>query len=338
MNRFSKKLSSTDIAKLAGVSQATVSRVLSGGSGVKPATREKVMEIVRQKGYRPNVFAQGMRTNHSATVGVAVSRITNPIVPEILEELTRQFALHDRRVIVWNTDEQGEESLIRAVGSGLIDGLVCTAASHQITALQAAQNVGLPIVSINRAIDLVQCDQVVSTNEESAREVAHYLIRCGKTRLGFVNGPLDRTTLADREAGFRAVLDHAGHPLEDKFYYQQDFHKQAFRQFGMDIGSSDARPQAIACGNDLIAIQILNGLRAVGCRVPEDIWVVGFDGIEMSGWDIIDLTTVQQPVDLMAKEAADLLLEQISGTRMKPKVRRFRSELVIRGSTDNMGR
>lgn len=335
MNKSSKKLSSTDIARLAGVSQATVSRVLSGAGGVKPATRQKVMEIVQQKGYRPNVFAQGMRTNHSATVGVAVSRITNPIVPEILEELSRQFALHDRRVIVWNTDEQGEDSLIRAVGSGLIDGLVFTAASHQIAALKAAQNVGLPTVSINRAVDRVQCDQVVSTNEESAQEVARYLIRCGKTRLGFVNGPLDRTTLADREAGFRTALEDAGYPLDPRFYYQQEFRKHAFRQLGMDIGSSSVRPDALACGNDLIAIQILNGLKAVGCRVPEDLWIVGFDGIEMSGWDIIDLTTVQQPVDLMAKEAADLLLEQISGTRTVPKTRRFRSELVVRGSTDN---
>ena len=336
MNKSSKKLRSTDIAKLAGVSQATVSRVLSGTGGVKPATRDKVMEIVQQKGYRPNVFAQGMRTNHSATVGVAVSRITNPIVPEILEELSRQFAFHDRRVIVWNTDEQGEDSLIRAVGSGLIDGLVFTAASHQIAALKAAQDVGLPTVSINRAVDRVQCDQVVSTNEESAQDVARYLLKCGKTRLGFVNGPLDRTTLADREKGFRTALDEAGHPLEPRFYYQQEFRKHAFRQLGMDIGSSTNRPDAIACGNDLIAIQILNGLKAVGCRVPEDLWVVGFDGIEMSGWDLIDLTTVQQPVDLMAKEAADLLLEQIAGARSLPKTRRFRSELIVRGSTDNM--
>ena len=335
MNTKPKKLNSIDIAKLAGVSQATVSRVLSGAAGVKPETREKVMRVINQQGYRPNVFAQGMRTNHSSTVGVAVSRITNPIVPEILEALSKQFAKHKRRVIVWNTDESGEESLISAVGSGLVDGVVFTAASHQADAVAAALDVGLPIVSINRATDEVSCDQVVSTNEQGAFEMATYLTACGKTRLAFINGPKDRTTLADREIGFRRGLAEAGLELDPDLYFQRAFDEHTFRQLGMDIGSRDDRPEAIACGNDLIAIQVLNGLKAVGCRVPEDIWIVGFDGIEMSAWDVIDLTTVQQPIELMAKEAATQLIERINGKLGAADILRYRTELQIRGSTAN---
>lgn len=336
MTTKKKRLNSMDIAALAGVSQATVSRVLSGAEGVKPATREKVMRVVKQQGYRPNAFAQGMRTNNASTVGVAVSRITNPIVPEILDELSRHFARNNRRVIVWNTDENGEESLIRAVGSGLVDGVVFTAASHQTDAVAAAVDVRLPIVSINRAIDDVPCDQVVSTNEDGARDVALYLSRCGKNRIAFVNGPKDRATLADRETGFLAGLGSVGLTLEPDLYFQRPFEPQVFRQLGMDIGTRADRPDAIACGNDLIAIQILNGLKAVGCRVPEDIWVIGFDGIEMSGWDIIDLTTVQQPIELMAKEAAQLLIDRIEGQRSDPEMLRYRTELKIRGTTANM--
>ncbi|KAJ56313.1 hypothetical protein ACMU_05035 [Actibacterium mucosum KCTC 23349] len=335
MNTKTKRLSSTDIARLAGVSQATVSRVLSGVDGVKPATREKVMAVVKQQGYRPNAFAQAMRTSLSSTVGVAVSRITNPIVPEILEELSRQFAANNRRVVVWNTDESGEESLIGSVESGMVDGVVFTAASHQTRAVQAALDAQIPIVSINRTVDGVDYDQVVSTNERGGEEVANYFVKCGKTRVAFVNGSLDRTTLVDREAGFRKGLEKAGLSLLPEFYFQRAFQENVFRQLGMDIGSSENRPQAIACGNDLIAIQVLNGLKAVGCRVPEDIWVVGFDGIEMSGWDIVDLTTVQQPIELMAKDAATMLMDRIAGRRGQTETRRYRSELVIRGSTGN---
>ncbi len=335
MNTKPKKLNSMDIAKLAGVSQATVSRVLSGGGSVKPATREKVLKIINQQGYRPNAFARGMRTQHASTVGVAVSRITNPIVPEILEELSRQFAGSNRRVIVWNTDECGEGSLIEAVGSGLVDGVVFTAASHQAEAVRAALDAGLPIVSINRAAEGVSCDQIVSTNEQSGRDVARYLIKHGKTRLAFVNGPLDRTTLSDREAGFRRGLAEEGLSLDPGFCFQSDFRTQAFRQHGMDIGTREDPPDAIACGNDLIAIHVLNGLKSVGCRVPDDIWVVGFDGIELSGWDIVDLTTVRQPIEMMANEAATLLMERIDGLQTAPELRQFHAELIVRGSTNN---
>jgi LacI family transcriptional regulator len=335
MNTKPKKISSVDIARIAGVSQATVSRVLSGADSVKASTREKILAVIDAHGYRPNVFAQGMRTNHSSTVGVAVSRITNPIVPELLEELSRQFNLKNRRVIVWNTDESGQESLIEAVGSGLVDGVVFTAASHQSQAVQAALDVGLPIVSINRAAEGVSCDQVVSNNEESGTRVAQYLANSGKKQLAFVNGPLDRTTLLDRERGFRQQLDKAGLALRPDFYFQSDFKDDTFRQFGMDIGTMCDRPDAIACGNDLIAIHVLNGLKAVGLRVPEDIWVVGFDGIQMAAWDIIDLTTMSQPVELMAQQAAKLLIARIAGEQVQTETRQFHAELVIRGSTNN---
>lgn len=335
MNTKSKKLSSTDIARLAGVSQATVSRVLSGAKSVKPETRDKVMHVIETQGYRPNVFAQGMRTNHSSTVGVAVSRVTNPIVPEILEELTRQFAAKNRRVIVWNTDENGEESLTRAVGSGLVDGVVFTAASHQTAAVQAALDVQLPIVSINRAVDKLEFDQFVSTNETGAFDLANYLIGCGKRHFAYVNGPKDRTVLADREAGFRRALQQADLSLDPSHCFQAEFEPQMLRQLGMDIGSMADRPEAIACGNDLIAIQILNGLKAVGCRVPEDMWVVGFDGIQMAAWDIVDLTTVQQPIELMAKDAALQLISKITGDTEPFRVFKYQTELKIRGSTAN---
>lgn len=333
MNTNAKKLSSVDIARLAGVSQATVSRVLSGAGKVKEATRQRVLKVIDEIGYRPNPFAQAMRTSQSRTVGVAVSRITNPIVPEILEALARNLTLHDRRLIVWNTDCEGQDGLVQAIETGTIDGVIFTAASHQVRAMKVALARNTPVVSINRYLEGAACDQVVSANFEGARRIARYLVAHGRKRIAFVNGPTDRTTLADREAGFRHELAEVGRDLPQALYVRSDFVNAAFRQAAIDMMALPEPPDAISCGNDLIAIGVLNGLRAAGLRVPHDVWVTGFDGIEMTGWDVIDLTTMRQPLGPMAADAARALINRIEGRYENPKVIEYQTEFVVRGST-----
>ncbi|WP_439155121.1 LacI family DNA-binding transcriptional regulator [Yoonia sp.] len=333
MNTYPKKLNSTDIARLAGVSQATVSRVLSGRDKVKEATRLRVLKVINESGYSPNPFAQAMRTSQSRTVGVAVSRITNPIVPEILEALAQNFTAFKRRLLVWNTDSEGEDGLIQAIRSGTIDGVIFTAASHQTKAIKVALEAQKPVVSFNRYLEGAACDQIVSSNFDGAAQIARYLVAQGRQRIGFINGPLDRTTLADREAGFRHALAVSGRDIPPQLYAQSDFEPEAFRQAAIDMMASDTPPDAIACGNDLIAIGTLNGLRSIGAKVPEDVWVTGFDGIEMTGWDVIDLTTMRQPIDVMAADAARALIDRIEGRYIQPKVVEYPTEFIVRGST-----
>lgn len=333
LNSYTKKLNSNDIAKLAGVSQATVSRVLSGRDKVKEATRLRVLKVIDEIGYSPNPFAQAMRTSQSHTVGVAVSRITNPIVPQILEALAENFTAFERRLVVWNTDSEGEDGLVQAIRSGTIDGVIFTAASHQTKAMKAALDAQMPVVSFNRYLAGAACDQIVSTNFEGAAQIARYLLSHGRNRIGFVNGPLDRTTLADREAGFRQALADTGRNIPPNLYAQSEFAPEAFRQAAIDLMASSTPPDAIACGNDLIAIGVLNGLKSIGVKVPQDVWVTGFDGIEMTGWDVIDLTTMRQPIDVMASDAARALIDRIEGRYIQPKVIEYRTEFIVRGST-----
>lgn len=333
MSRKSKNQSSIDIAKIAGVSQATVSRVLSGSPKVKSTTRDKVLRVMDDAGFRPNPFARAMRTQHSGTVGVAVSRITNPIVPEILEQLAVNISRKGRRMVVWNTDIEGEDGLIDAIRSRIFDGIIFTAASTQLKAMEATLDSHMPVVSINRASTSGACDQIVSTNKKGGRELACYLVACGRKNIAFVNGPLDRTTLTDREAGFREGLTELGRSIQDDLYKQREFLKNAFRQVAMDLVSLKTPPDAIACGNDLIAIQVLNGLKAAGCRVPEDIWVTGFDDIEMASWDVVSLTTMRQPLELMAADAVDAIIARIEGTSHSLRKIDYNTELIIRHST-----
>lgn len=338
MNTKSDNMSSTDIARRAGVSQATVSRVLSGNGYVSEKTRKKVEKLIQEMGYRPNPFARAMRTKQSGTVGVAVSRITNPIVPEILETLSQSFAAMDRRVVVWNTDAEGESGPIDAIRQGAVDGMVFTAASHQRACIQAALDEELPVVSFNRYLKDANCDQIVSTNFEGAREIAHYLVDNGRERIAFVNGPKDRTTLADREAGFRQGLNDRDRDLGERCYAAQSFEEGAFQAVITEMFDKGTPPDAIACGNDLIAFAVLNCLKVAGLRVPEDVWVTGFDGVAMASWPIIDLTTMRQPIEQMAADAAEALVRRIEGKSPSPKIIEYRAEFFPRGSTANVGR
>lgn len=323
----------TDIARLAGVSQATVSRVLSGSTQISEPTRRKVMRVVREVGYTPNAFAQAMRTRQSRTIGVAVSRVTNPVVPEILEALGTRLTGLGRRMVVWNTDCEGEAGVIEAVRQGTVDGVVFTAASHQRTSVQVALDRDLPTVLFNRPLEGLPCDQVVSGNRDGAAALGRYLLSGGRRKIAYVSGPLDRTTLAARAHGFREALEHAGQSLWLSCDGDLVFDHHRFRATAMRLIEGPDRCDAIACGNDVIAFAVLNGLAAAGAKVPDDVWVVGFDGVAMSGWDVFDLTTMRQPWDVMADDAVGVLIDRIEGRRTAPRTIQARAELVVRGST-----
>ncbi|MEO1723788.1 MAG: LacI family DNA-binding transcriptional regulator [Pseudomonadota bacterium] len=335
MSGTRRGLSSKDIARLAGVSQATVSRVLSGSARISEATRAKVMRVVEDVGYTPNAIAQAMRTRQSRTVGVAVSRVTNPVVPEILEAFGARLSALGRRMVVWNTDSEGEAAVIEAIRQGTVDGVVFTAASHQRTAIDEARARRLPLTLFNRPLPEVDCDQIVSDNRNGARTLARYLLSGGRRRIAYLSGPLDRTTLLERDRGFSDALAEAEQPLWQHCGAEKVFDQQRFRQLAILLMQRAERPDAIACGNDMIAFAVLNGLASLGVRVPEDVWVAGFDGVAMSGWDLFDLTTMQQPWDVMADAAVATLIDQIDGNDSRAGIARSEATLVVRGSTDH---
>lgn len=335
MVTYSRPLNSNDIAHRAGVSQTTVSRVLSGSKLVKPATRDRVLRVIKESNYQPNAIARAMKTKLNFTVGAVVSRITNPVVPEILMRLANKLAANNRRMIVWNTDTEGEEGVISAIRQNVVDGLIFTAAGHQSVAMEEALNVGMPIASINRHVEGAHCDQIVGANEEGARLLTQYLIDAGKTRIAVINGPLDRSTLADRESGMRGALKDNGLDLPPSFYSSAQFEHEAFRARAIDMMALSEPPEVILCGNDVIAFAVLCGLKAAGCSVPDDVWVAGFDGIEMAGWDVYDLTTMKLPLDEMTSVAVETLIDRIEGRGTNPRMIRFDTHLTVRGSTAN---
>lgn len=324
---------SKDVARLAGVSQATVSRVLSGESNVSVATRACVLEAIERSGYSPNHSARAMRTRRSGTVGIVASRLTNPFYPELLEALNRSLSRAGLRMILWDAELLGEAPAVDAIRAGLVDGVIFTTIERGSPSLRAALERGAPVVLVNRPAPDLPCDQVASANRAGGRRIAHYMVRHGRRRFAMLAGPGSVDTGTEREYGFRDGLLEAGVAAEDIGRVEGDFtHASGYEGMhcAMDKGP---RPDAIFCVNDLIALGALDAARVMGIAVPEEAWVVGYDDIAMSGWAAYDLTTAEQPKQAMADAVVELLQARMAEPGRPQEVRRFPPKLTIRGST-----
>lgn len=318
------------MARIAGVSQATVSRVLTGSANVAPERRERVLAALEATGYQPNAWAAAMKTGRTGTVGVVISDVRNPFYPELLSTLGERLAAHGHRMILWESSAAGEESAIAAIDQGLVDGVLLTTSLPGAAAFSAATDRGAPVVLVNRTLPDAGCDQVSSDNEGGAARVGSYFLAAGRTRAGLVRGTPRASTAMEREAGFRRVIDGSGIPLVT---HDGDFSHGAGHRAGLALLDRDAPPTAIFCVNDLMAFGVLDAAIALGVRVPEELWVVGFDDIPMAAWETFDLTTVRQPIDDMATHAVEALLARIAGADGEATHQRFGGDLIIRRTT-----
>lgn len=326
-------VTSRDVAQLAGVSQMTVSRVLQGSSRVAPQTREKVLAAMQQAGYRPHAAARTLRTRRTSTVGVVVADITNPFYPQLLEAVGRALEEAGLRMVLWNAPDPSADGALRALHENTVDGLIFTTATKASAELAEVAGRGDPVVLLHRGLDELDCDQVTTDNLAGGRAVADYLVRCGCSRIGFLRGPELPSTARDRERGFRDRLAELGRPLAPELTADGGFDHDRARAAVRDLLAAAEPPTAVFCANDLTALGAVDGAVAAGRRVPEDVWVVGYDDIAMTAWDSYDITTVRQPIAEMARAAVRLLLERIEDRGLPPRNQRFPSELVVRGST-----
>lgn len=326
-------VTSRDVAQLAGVSQATVSRVLSSSAKLSPATKAKVHAAMEELGYVPHAGAQAMKTRRTRTIGVVVADLTNPFYPEILDELTRELDAAGYRVVLWNAGGGSHQNALTAIREHAVDGVIFTTATEESVELQTAVEKGSPIVLINRAVDCFGCDQVTSSNLAGGTMVADYLLDNGVTRAAFIGGTLNASTSRDRRAGFLNRMSERGHPVPEELCLQGAFSHDVSAEFMDRFLALPERPQAVFCANDYMAFGALDALRRQGLSAPADCWVIGYDDVEMAAWDSFSLTTVRQPSRKMARVGAHMLLERIQSPDRPQQRMEFPCELIVRGST-----
>lgn len=329
-----KPATSKDIARAANVSQATVSRVLTGHPTVQIETRKRVLAIVRAMNYRPNAMARAMRTSRNGNIGVVVSRLSNPIYPEILQILGTCLRMSGLRMMVWNTDADDIDAAAAAVRESLVDGVIMTTATASSQPLYEAVMLNAPVVLIHRVMEGWPCDQVTSDNAGGGRDVADYLVRGRRQRIGLIAGPTHASTIRDRLNGFRSRLKELGQPLNPALCIESRvFSHKAGMEAADHLLDLAEPPDALFCVNDVLALGARDSARVRGVDVPNKLWLVGYDDIEMSAWPAFELTTVRQPLDLMVQRAVELLRARIDGEKNAHQTIRFPNDLAIRGST-----
>ncbi len=320
-------VTSHDVARLAGVSQPTVSRALRGDLRVSVRTRDRVAEAAASLGYVPSERGRSLSTRSTRQVAM-VTDLDNPSYPALVAPLHDTLSAGGFRMVL--LAERGDEKdSYERLFDGSIDGAVLTTPLLRSSLAGELHRRGVPFVQLNRSSDVVAADFVIADNHGGGRLVADLLLSCGHTRVGAILGPQEASSSRGREAGFREELAAAGAP-PPALVRPGSFAYEAGVSGFTELMRRPSPPTAVFCANDTVAIGALNTARRLGVSVPRDVTVVGFDDIEMAGWPAFELTTVAVPMPAMARRAAEVLLARMSGTLDGPAREIFETRLVAR--------
>ncbi|MER8088284.1 LacI family DNA-binding transcriptional regulator [Streptomyces sp. NPDC058316] len=316
-----------DVAREAGVSKTTVSRVINTKGEVDGSTAARVREVIEQLGYVPSSGAVGLARGSSRTVGMLVPSLTWPWMGEVLQGVVDTVEAADYGLLLF-TCNRGAESVERftsQVSARAFDGLVVVEPENTLDHLTALHRGGLPIVLIDDRGHHPEFPSVVTTNHEGGACAARHLRAAGRTRPLVVTGPQNFGCVRDRLDGFRTVL-----PTE--LVVHGDFTERCGRLAVEQLLSCGVEFDSVFAHNDISAAGVLRALRAAGRSVPDDIAVVGFDDIPMAEHTEPPLTTVRQPTRQMGETAARMLLSRLGGTSAPDAPVVLPTELVVRRS------
>jgi LacI family transcriptional regulator len=318
---MAKRATIEDIAARVGVHPATVSRALNErtASQVKATTRARIQKVAREVGYVPNILARGLITLTSASVGVLVPDLTNPLFPPIVRGIEAVLAPRGYTTLIANTDsdDDKERAAFDALLARRVDGFIVATGHTDHTLLRQAYERGVRVVTVNRGSPDAPFPLVTADNSEGIRAVLAHLIELGHTRITHLAGPPGLMTSAARADSFVKVCAahvgvHAEVVLLDALTIEQG--ESATRR----ILASDSQPTALVAGNDLVAIGALRAARAASVVCPDDISITGFNDIPLAEDLGPPLSTVHVPHFDMGVHAARLLLDQLSAAETAP--------------------
>jgi LacI family transcriptional regulator len=323
---------SREVARLAGVSQPTVSRALSQSPGVSAATRERVLQAAQALNYVPHEGGRSLVTRRSRRVGVVAAQLGNPYYPALVEPMHRTLREGGYRTILF-TDGGGSPLDIDNLLDGSLDGVIITTSEISSRLPFQLHQRGVPYVLVNRTIDETPGgDSCVADNYLGGELVAAMFVELEHTRIGAIFGPKNTSTGRDRESGFRDELSEQGVPLRRQFLIRGSFSYETGYHGIVELFRAKNMPTAIFCANDAIALGALNAAHVLNIQVPQELTIVGFDDIPMAGWPIFGLTTVGTDLTGMAEVGAKLVMERIRDPQLLPRPVVIEPTLVRRGS------
>lgn len=305
-------ITSHDVARLAGVSQPTVSRALRDDSRVSAATREKVRQAAQALNYVPSEAGRTLSTRSTRRIGVIVTDLTNPFYPHVIAPLHDELQLLGYRMMLL-TERSDEAVAEEKLLDQSLDGVVLATATTDSGLPAQLDRRGMPYVFLNRDTGRRGDYASVVDNEGGGRLVAHKLAELGHRHIAGIFGAANTTTGRERELGFRLALADAGIGLPEDRVARGAFEYETGYQALPRLLDAAKTPTAVFCGNDVVAIGVLNAALAAGLRVPDDLTVIGFDDLPMAAWEVFRLTTVRHDLRELSRQAARLLVRRIDG-------------------------
>ena len=321
-----------DVARLAGVSVATVSRALSNPEKVSDDSLDKVHKAIAQVGYRPNMLARNFRSARAYAVVVLVPDIANPFYSLFIRALEDRAQQKGYAVLLGDTRGTPEREMeyIRRVETRLADGIVQLRPSSE----KSQNNIPPDIPCVNACgCEYTTGPAIRIDNRAAAKTMVNYLISLGHKRIGVISGLKDNPHAIDRLEGYKEALAEAGIPFEKDLIAEGDFTMWSGLNAAFQFCNMKVRPTAIFSMNDEMAIGAMQTLKNQGIRIPEDMSVTGFDDIAYAKYSDPSLTTISQPAEEMGKMAMDMLLKVIEGEPLSQRECVLPTEFIIRKST-----
>ena len=328
-----------EVARVAGVSRATVSRVVNGSPKVSADVRRTVERTIDRLGYVPNRAARSLVTRRSDSIAVVITEpaprlFSDPFFPRVIRGVSTALAARDLQLVLLMPDDAREEQrTIRYLTGGHVDGVILVSlhGDDPLPTELAARRI--PLVLVGRPPLGAQVDYVDADNRGGARLAIRHLLEGGRQRIATITGPGDMVPGIDRLAGYRDALIEAGMPVDADLITTGDFTHEGGTAAMERLLAARPDLDAVFCASDLMAVAALGVLQAAGRRVPEDVAVVGYDDAPIAMTTRPTLTSIRQPVEEMGREMVNLLTSSIEQNGRVPRHIVLATELIARASS-----
>lgn len=311
MAEKSNNVTSKDVARLAGVSQSTVSRVFMSGSSASEKTRNKVMKAAKELNYRPNAFARSLTTNESKLIGLVFPDTDYPIHMETLQLISSELQRNGYSAVLipWALDD-GKQHTIPNIFQYKVDGVIAASAQFNTVLYEECRDFSIPIVQFARVEQNSKSSYAISDNYSAGQKAATEFIERGAKRLAYITGEIPTITNAERLSGYSDIsLELLG---SEPDYVEANYVYENAQPAIRELLASHSRPDAIFCATDIIAMSVMDVARyEFGLSVPDDLQVLGFDNLPQANWMSYRLSSFKQDYRRLAREAVKIVVNQI---------------------------
>ncbi len=325
-------VTSSEVARRAGVSQSAVSRTFTPGASISPKTREKVMAAAQELGYRPNAIARSLITNRSRIIAVVMAYLENLFYPDVLEELGRLLVKENYRLLLFTGHmDRDSDPVFDQLMQYRVDGIVLASTTLSSHLSEECATAGIPVVLFNRTTERDAVSSVTTRNREGGRRIGEFLIAGGHKRFAYISGVESSSTNRDRFAGYVEALAEAGHT--DIMVEVGNYDRAEAETAARKLLSRADRPDAIFVANDHMAVAVMDVARyEFGLAIPDDLSIVGYDDVGPARWTSYGITTMSQPLKRMVEATVNILMDQISSGEIEAEHRILSGELIVRTS------